>query len=548
MGVVWAASHALTGARVALKFVKGVSGAVRLRLLREARIAQELDHPNVVAVHDVEIEDGAPVMVMELLSGESLASRIARAPKMSLAEVASVFLQVISAVSAAHARGVIHRDLKPENIFLVDGSSQRVKVLDFGIAKLTASNGQDDRTPGLTDSGTTLGTPYYMSPEQMFGDPVDHRTDIWSLGVLLHECLSGDLPTRADKAGQVFKLIVTGGIPPLETVAPDVPPELARLVCCMLSTARDARPSDLSEVRRVLAALAQQAAGPSSGAPASPAGPVKVPDGRAANPAGPVKVPCGQAANGDEVDPMAPTERPHTPAPPAEPRSTGRRTGFRVAAAWKIGLVMALAGGSAGALALRGGPAPVEDRPPPTTSSPRALSRVAAALEAASDANEDEAVDNLRQAISLDDTLAKAHLHLAIYAPDRAEARTHYARADALRTRLDPRERALLQAMEPMFGRDPEDTALCAARLNALSAQRRTTGSWPPSSRAMRCTGISTPASTRRGGSPRSSPSAPGDGPRWRGRCGTSVRTTAQRPPSTSASRSHPRRRAVMRS
>ncbi|WP_437728328.1 protein kinase domain-containing protein [Sorangium sp. So ce861] len=462
MGVVWAASHARTGARVALKFVKGVSGAVHLRLLREARIAHELDHPNVVAVHDVALEDGAPVMVMELLSGESLADRLSRGPRMCLPEVASIFMQVVSAVGAAHARGVIHRDLKPENIFLVDGSSQRVKVLDFGIAKLTAASGHDARTPGLTESGTRLGTPCYMSPEQVFGDPVDHRTDIWSLGLLLYECLSGDLPTRADNAGQVFKIIVTGGIPPLESAAPGVPPELASLVRSMLSVARDARPSDLCEVHAALAALAQQAAAPSSGAPASPA---PVPSGP------PVKAPAGEAVEGDEVDPMAPTQRPNAPPPPAEPRSTGRRTAVR-AAAWAIGLAVALAGLVAVALAWREGPAPVEERPPPRASNPRALSRYAAALEAVGDANEGEAAERLRQAIALDDALAAAHLRLAIYAPDRAEARRHYARAEALRDGLDPRERALLHAMEPLLGGDPGDAALCAARLSALAAQR----------------------------------------------------------------------------
>ncbi|WP_437941741.1 hypothetical protein [Sorangium sp. So ce341] len=159
-----------------------------------------------------------------------------------------------------------------------------------------------------------------------------------------------------------------------------MPPELARLVRCMLSVARDARPSDLGEVHGVLAALAQRAAAPSAGAPEPPA---------PAPPGPPVRVPDGEAVEGDEVDPMAPTERPNTPPPPAEPRSTGRRTAAR-AAAWTTGLAVALAGIVAVVLAWRGGPAPVEVRPPPRASNPRALSRYAAALEAVGDANEGE--------------------------------------------------------------------------------------------------------------------------------------------------------------
>ncbi|AUX22570.1 uncharacterized protein SOCEGT47_030740 [Sorangium cellulosum] len=465
MGVVWAASHTLTGKPFALKFVKGgaVSGAVGVRLLREARIVSTLRHPNVVEVHDlIELDGGTPVMVMELLSGESLARRLLREPRMPLREVAAIFLPVISAVRTAHALRIVHRDLKPENIFLVDGSSARVKVLDFGIAKRTALEGQDAQTTGLTDSGTRLGTPCYMSPEQAFGEPIDHRTDIWSLGLLLYECLSGVLPTRADNAGQVFKIIVTGAISPLDRTAPHVPRELSSLVSRMLSTARDARLADLGEVVRVLEPLAQ-AAPPCLDAPAPPAAvrsepPVMEPDRHAGE-------------EGDGVDPMAATERTDIAARPAQRPSAGRRAGAR-AAAWTIGLGVALAGSLAGALALRGEPPPeVAAITVLPRSGPQAHGLYTAALQAARDAREAEAVDLLRQAVATDDAFAAAHLRLAIHAPELAEARKHHARAEALSAALDPDERAILAAMEPALGRDVADTALCAERLGALAAQ-----------------------------------------------------------------------------
>ncbi|AUX32122.1 MULTISPECIES: serine/threonine-protein kinase [Sorangium] len=463
MGVVWAAVHALTGARVALKFVKGVSGAAHLRLLREARMAHALDHPSVVAVHDVVLEGGAPVMVMELLSGESLASRLSREPRLSVAEVASIFLPVVSAVRAAHANGVIHRDLKPENIFLVDVPSWQVKVLDFGIAKQMPTNGRDARTPKLTDSGTRLGTPCYMSPEQAVGDPIDHRTDIWSLGLLLYECLSGALPTRADNAPQVLKIIVTGHIRPLRELAPDVPAELACLVSRMLSVSPDTRVSDLREVQEALAALAPAAA-PRLGAPQAAAAARSGPP--AAIPAAPVERPGGHAANVDEVDPLAPTERLGDAVRPAERRSTGRRAGFRVAA-FRLGLVVAIAGGLAAVLAPRGEPDPVQELPP-TTINERARFWYSAALQALGDANEGQAVEHLRQAIFHHYAFAEAHLRLAIYSPERAEARRHYARARERGAALGAIDRALLDAMEPALGRDPEDTALCAKKLRAV--------------------------------------------------------------------------------
>jgi hypothetical protein len=215
-----------------------------------------------VQVHDVlELDDGAPAMVMELLVGETLAERLSRERVMSLAVLARIMVQVCSAVGSAHALGIVHRDLKPENIFLIEAADGwAVKVLDFGIAKLTASEGAAARTGAITGTGAILGTPYYMAPEQLFGEgDVDHRADIWALGIILYEVLAGVRPTRGKNLGQTYKVIMTDAIVPLRQRAPNVPAPLIDLVDRMLSRDRAKRPADLSAVLRVLASYASGA-------------------------------------------------------------------------------------------------------------------------------------------------------------------------------------------------------------------------------------------------------------------------------------------------
>ena len=261
MGMVWVATHTVTRKSAALKFVRGdaANGEIRKRFLREARAAGAVNHPNVVEIFDViELDDGSSVMVMEHLQGDTFAARLARQPKLSLAEVARIMVPVLSAVGTAHALGIVHRDLKPENIFLVEGADGGgVKVLDFGIAKLTSLEGDAAQTAGITSTGALLGTPYYMSPEQAFGEKdVDHRADIWALGIILYECLSGVLPTDASNIGQVLKIVMTRSIRPLAAVAPELPAELCALVDRMLSSDRVERPADLREAVRILQASA----------------------------------------------------------------------------------------------------------------------------------------------------------------------------------------------------------------------------------------------------------------------------------------------------
>jgi len=260
MGAVWAATELVTGRSYALKFLnrEDPTPRRRRRFLREARAAMALTHPNVVRIHEViaEREPAAdptmsqwPCLVMDLLEGESLAARIERSPRMALEEFAPLFVQIVSAAGAAHASGVVHRDLKPANIFLVQRAreGESVRVLDFGIAKLTTE--LDGTSTSLTGTGDVLGTPHYMSPEQIFGEAdIDHRTDVWSLGVIAFQCLSGAHPVSAENVGQVLKAITTGKLTPLARAAPQLPTLVTDLVDRMLSRDRKNRPRDLREV------------------------------------------------------------------------------------------------------------------------------------------------------------------------------------------------------------------------------------------------------------------------------------------------------------
>lgn len=252
--VVWIADHVVTGKRVALKVLTKRGDEPASRFLREARITARIDHPDVVNIHDVFQldESDALVMVMDLLEGVSLAERLRSREVggdggLSLAETAHVVLSVASALEAAHALGVVHRDLKPENVFLTNDG--RVRVLDFGVAKWIHPEPEALLTPDLTETGAILGTPHYMAPEQVFGEPdLDGRADVWALGVIAYECLAGARPIDGDNFGQVFKAIAMGEIVPLRTRAKSVPPAIGDLVDRMLARKREDRPG-LPEIR-----------------------------------------------------------------------------------------------------------------------------------------------------------------------------------------------------------------------------------------------------------------------------------------------------------
>jgi serine/threonine-protein kinase len=265
MGVVWEATQTTTGQRVALKLLfAAASPKARRRALREARAACAVRHPAVVRVFDVvEADDGAPALVMELLHGHSLQRRFDAGP-VPCVELCGLLAPVAEALAAAHAVGVVHRDLKPDNVLLTDepGGARGVRLLDFGVAKHQA--GAPSATAGdLTRDGALVGTPYYMAPEQALGeDDIDARADVWALGLLLYQGLSGTLPTRGPNLGRVIRAIAIDPLPPLARMAPHAPTALLALVGRMLTRDREARPAEMGPIARELAALSRGAERP----------------------------------------------------------------------------------------------------------------------------------------------------------------------------------------------------------------------------------------------------------------------------------------------
>ncbi|AKT42400.1 serine/threonine protein kinase [Chondromyces crocatus] len=326
MGAVWAAIDEVTTREVALKLLLRPDPEHRHRLLREARACGSLKHKNIIDVFDImETESGEPFLVMQLLSGETVAEVLARKRRLETEEAASIGRDVTRALTAAHALQIIHRDLKPANIFLhqepdIDGYV--VKVLDFGIAKnLGASDGLH------TVAGGAVGSPFYMSPEQVRGDPtIDVRADIWALGVVLFEMLSGVRPFQGETP-EVFAKILTGEIPSVTRYVRRVDERLAQIVSRCLSREREHRYSSAAEVTALLEPLVR---GQSANSPFAPGAP-SLQGNRAPQPSSPGQTPLasppytpaiatplpGLATPGPAPrSPMGLTPPPGMPAPP----------------------------------------------------------------------------------------------------------------------------------------------------------------------------------------------------------------------------------------
>ncbi len=226
MGSVWAAEHLALHSTVAIKIIDpsiAKNPEALGRFMREAQAAAALRSPHVVQTLDYGVEEGVPFIAMELLEGETLAQRLDTVGHLSAESTARILTQVGRAISRAHEGGIVHRDLKPDNIFLVRNDDDEVaKVLDFGIAKDTGSGlGQSS---SQTRTGAILGTPYYMSPEQAEGNrSVDHRTDLWSLGVIAFECVTGRRPFDSEALGELILQICVRPIPAPSSFAP-LPP------------------------------------------------------------------------------------------------------------------------------------------------------------------------------------------------------------------------------------------------------------------------------------------------------------------------------------
>ncbi|WP_437985220.1 protein kinase domain-containing protein [Sorangium sp. So ce117] len=261
MGVVWAAVNVATAREVALKLIHRPETEFRLRLQREARNCGALRHRNVIDIYDMgETEAGEPFLVMQLLTGETVAELLARRRRLDPPAAASIGRDVARGLAAAHAMHIIHRDLKPANIFLhrePDMDEPVVKVLDFGVAKNLSIN------DGLhTVQGGAVGSPLYMSPEQVRAEPnVDHRADIWALGVVLFEMLTGMRPFQGD-AQAVFMGILTGEIPTVSKYLRRVDQGLVDLIARCMRRDRADRIGSAAEVAALLDRYAERGVGP----------------------------------------------------------------------------------------------------------------------------------------------------------------------------------------------------------------------------------------------------------------------------------------------
>jgi len=234
MGSVWVATHLALGTPVAIKFMAARLGhdaagssepgvQERARFEREAKTAAQIRMTNVVQVLDYGVDQGMPYLVMELLEGEDLGARLERVGRLSLADSARILTPIARALQRAHDAGLIHRDLKPENIFLAtEGDQETPKILDFGVAK--ALRGDDRKLEDTTSEGTVVGTPYYLSPEQAVGrSDIDHRSDLWSLGVIAFRMVTGRRPFHSEVLLEAVVEICSAPIPTARSVAPDLP-------------------------------------------------------------------------------------------------------------------------------------------------------------------------------------------------------------------------------------------------------------------------------------------------------------------------------------
>jgi serine/threonine-protein kinase len=260
MGSVYEASHEMLGTHVAIKVLHAElvrrSGLME-RFLQEARVSAQIRSPHVVQVTDVDrTSEGVAYLVMELLQGEPLSNVVRREGKLVVATACEYTLQILSALEAAHALGVIHRDLKPDNVFLTfAGGKPVIKLIDFGIAKLKRTE-EGAQAKNLTVAGMLMGTPEYMAPEQAYAaDKVDVRADLYSVGAMLYEMLSGRTPVSGEDPRVVVLKVERGEVTPLVHAAPNVPPEVAGFVHRAMAPRPDVRFANATEMRLALAAV-----------------------------------------------------------------------------------------------------------------------------------------------------------------------------------------------------------------------------------------------------------------------------------------------------
>jgi serine/threonine-protein kinase len=254
MGAVYEATHTLIGKRVAVKVLLekyAKREAIVARLKQEAQLASSVNNEHIIDVTDFgQTDDGRTFVVMEFLEGESLAECLARETRLPEQRVLRICQQAASALAAAHAKGIVHRDIKPENLFLLRRKEQDfVKVVDFGISKSLRASGEEEEQPRLTQTGMVLGTPLYMSPEQARGDDeLDHRVDVYALGVIMYEAATGRVPFIGNNYLSVISQVLNEEARPLREIRPELSEEFEAIVMRAMAKDRRDRYASASEM------------------------------------------------------------------------------------------------------------------------------------------------------------------------------------------------------------------------------------------------------------------------------------------------------------
>jgi eukaryotic-like serine/threonine-protein kinase len=358
MGVVVAATHVNLEERVAIKFLLPEalhSQDTVARFLREARAAVRIKSEHVARVTDVgTLESGAPYMIMEYLDGSDLAVHTQRRGALPVEDAVEYVLQACEAIAEAHALGIVHRDLKPANLFVAtraDGTPS-VKVLDFGISKVSGVGGATGPELGMTKTTTIMGSPLYMSPEQMASTrDVDARTDIWALGAILYELLTGRVPFNADTITQLCAMILQQPPPPLRNLRPDAPQGLQDIIGRCLEKDRNRRYQNIAEFASALAPYAPRRA--------------RISIERV----GRVIDSAGLGSSRPQFEGTLPLSQAHHPASAARGGSGGapKRSNGTVIA-FTVAVLLGIAGAATAAIVLLRAPKP--DAPPPSATEP----------------------------------------------------------------------------------------------------------------------------------------------------------------------------------
>jgi len=447
MGVVFEATDEKLRRPVALKVLgDGVVADAdrRRRFLREARIAASLTHPNIAAVHDVgETEEGYIYIAMELVSGSSLRQRLERGP-MDTATALRVARALTRALVKAHGLGIVHRDLKPDNVMVSE--ELEVKVLDFGLAKPLALADGPDGLSLVTEAGQLLGTPGYMSPEQAAGRAVDGRTDIFAIGVVLYEMVTRVRPFTGTLPMEI--VIATARDEPVapSAIVVGLRADLERVILRCLEKNADARYGNAAELMRALDGLGdgERTSLPSVAAPTDRNGVGSLPT---------------------QTSLSGPTR--------SSPR---RRRSWILLAGLGAAAVVALGARLVGPRDSPRTSSPVAtaltDLPPPPTSSPVVRAEYGAGLQALRDDDWGTAQAHFKRVVDLEPLLAIGQLRLAMVAEgtlDESLRREHYAQAVTLRSQLSPRDKGMMEALEPILQRLREDRTEAVRRLHGLS-------------------------------------------------------------------------------